>query len=703
MKNIIHRFYVLWAIVGIVMALSLYFQFGYFNNILTEETQLHAISSKDAIREEISSSLIAKGHVITDLSDYIKLETWDNEELLAYMKSLTKENPHFSSIYFGTKDNVMINGSGWVPPKTFDLRTRPWYIKAVSEHKLIFSEAFLNASKDKIIITIAKPVYNSDNQLLGVISGDVSIKDILSIVEDKKVMGQGYSFLVDGKGNILAHPQYEYSPEVPLKNISDFSLEINQFLSQDKSGIKQISLEGSKGYLAFQSIENTDWKICSFIPLDEYMSKNTHFLLIFMVTLITTLGVFILFLMLLRSHHMRPILALDTDIRSIDMRQDMSYRLPLEEKEGFYVLRKSINNVLNKTEELFIKLEVEEKKLEYLSYNDQLTGLYNRRFFEEELNRLDVERNLPITLILGDVNGLKLINDSFGHLMGDDLLKKVAEAIKKGCREDDIIARLGGDEFVILLPKTDTLQAEQIVKRIKAAAAKEQVGSMDLSISFGFQTKKNVEESIREIFKKAEDFMYREKLFESPSMRGKAINAIINALHEKNEREEQHSQRVSELSKSIGEAIGLSDREVQELKTAGLLHDIGKIAIDENILNKPGKLTASEWREMRQHPEKGYRILSTINDMSEIADYVLYHHERWDGKGYPKGLKGEEIPLMSRILSVADAYDAMTSSRSYRSEVKEEVAIEELRKNAGIQFDPQIVSIFIQSVLNKQL
>jgi diguanylate cyclase (GGDEF)-like protein/PAS domain S-box-containing protein len=342
-----------------------------------------------------------------------------------------------------------------------------------------------------------------------------------------------------------------------------------------------------------------------------------------------------------------------------------------------------------------------EKTLKYLSYHDQLTGLYNRRFFEEELNRLDVERSFPMTLVLGDVNGLKLINDSFGHSMGDELLKKVAEVIKKGCREEDIVARLGGDEFVILLPNTDTYQAEQIIKRIKAIAATEKVASMDLSISFGYQTKNNAEQRIVDILKKAEDYMYREKLFESPSMRGKTINAIINTLHEKNEREEKHSQRVSELCKNIGKEIGLSEREIQELKTAGLLHDIGKIAVDENILNKPGKLTEREWQEIRQHPEKGYRILSTVNDMSEIAEHVLFHHERWDGRGYPKGLKGKEIPLQSRILSVADAYDAMISKRSYRSKLEEKTAIEELRKNANLQFDPEIVKVFIEKVIRE--
>jgi len=342
-----------------------------------------------------------------------------------------------------------------------------------------------------------------------------------------------------------------------------------------------------------------------------------------------------------------------------------------------------------------------EQEILYLSYRDQLTGLYNRRFYEEELKRLDVERNLPLTLVMGDVNGLKLINDSFGHVMGDELLQKVANVISKGCRADDIIARLGGDEFVIILPKTDAFEAEQIIRRIQALSLEEKVGSIELSISFGYETKVNDQEEIAQIFKKAEDHMYQKKLFESPSMRGKTIQAITNTLHEKNKREEAHSHRVSKFCETMGIALNLLEAEIKELKTVGLLHDIGKIAIDETILNKPGKLTDDEGEEIKRHPEIGYRILSTVNDLSDMANYVLYHHERWDGKGYPKGLKGEEIPFVSRIITIADAYDAMTSERSYRSALLEAIAIAELQKNAGIQFEPELVSLFIEKVLGK--
>lgn len=342
-----------------------------------------------------------------------------------------------------------------------------------------------------------------------------------------------------------------------------------------------------------------------------------------------------------------------------------------------------------------------EKEMEYLSYRDQLTGLYNRRFFEEELRRLDAQGNLPFTIVMGDVNGLKLVNDSFGHAMGDELLKKVAEVIRKGCRKEDIIARLGGDEFVILLPKTDIYGTEQIIKRIKSRALKEKVGAVDISISFGYETKKDKEIKASEVLKKAEDYMYKKKLFEGPSMRGKTIDAIITTLHEKNKREEEHSHRVSILCGRMGQALELHEDEIKELEVTGLLHDIGKIAIEENILNKCGKLTDDEWKEIKRHPEIGYRILNTVDDMSEIAEYVLAHHERWDGTGYPKGLKGEEIPLQSRIITIIDSYDAMISERNYREALSEEVALKELKANMGTQFDSQLVRVFIEKVLKR--
>lgn len=338
------------------------------------------------------------------------------------------------------------------------------------------------------------------------------------------------------------------------------------------------------------------------------------------------------------------------------------------------------------------------EKIEYLSYRDQLTGLYNRRFFEDALLRLDISENLPLGIVMADVNGLKLVNDSFGHKMGDQLLKKVSQVIGESCREEEIICRIGGDEFVLLIPKISAKEIEEVIMRIKNHADHEKLGSIDLSISFGWELKNTVEEDVHEVFRRAENYMYKNKLFEGPSMRSKTISAIVHTLNEKNTREEQHSQRVSELSRRLAIKLGFTDRMVEEIKTTGLLHDIGKIAINEEILNKDGRLSSEEFSEIKRHPEIGYRILHSANDMIEISEYVLAHHERWDGAGYPKGLAGKDIPIQSRIISIADTYDAITSDRTYRKKNTKDEAIKELQRCKGSQFDPHLVDAFIELI-----
>ncbi len=343
-----------------------------------------------------------------------------------------------------------------------------------------------------------------------------------------------------------------------------------------------------------------------------------------------------------------------------------------------------------------------EQEIRYLSYHDYLTGLYNRRFYEEELERLDIPDNLPITLIMADVNGLKLINDSFGHLKGDELLKKAAALICEGAPKGSVIARLGGDEFIVISPQTDIFEAVEIINNMKLKTSNERIDAFDVSISFGYEVKESEDQDIQEIYKRAEDDMYKHKLYESASIKNKTIELIMNTLYEKSGREMRHSRRVSELCKAIAIAMGLTKDAVNQISTAGLMHDIGKMGIDEKILNKEGPLNFEEWHEIQRHPEIGYRILSSSNEFLELAKYVYEHHERWDGKGYPKKLKGSEISIQARIIGVADAYDAMTCDRSYRKGLNQSAAISELRKYIGQQFDPEVTRIFIEKVLMKE-
>lgn len=340
-----------------------------------------------------------------------------------------------------------------------------------------------------------------------------------------------------------------------------------------------------------------------------------------------------------------------------------------------------------------------EERILYLSFFDQLTELYNRRFYEEELKRLDIKRNLPLTLVLADVNGLKLTNDAFGHGSGDMLLKAVSDVMKKELRADDILARIGGDEFIMLLPKTDYLAAQLIVDRIRDTMSKTVIDKISLSVSFGFDTKKNENEDMEKIFSQAEKYMYRRKLLESNSMKSEMITLITRSLYEKNKDEQAHSERVSVLCQKTAEAMNLEGHQIGEIVLLGLLHDIGKVGLNQNILDSNTTLTESECNEIKKHPETGYHILKSVSEFSHIAEYVLCHHERPDGKGYPRSLTGEAIPLQSKILSIAEAYDSMVH-KHYKKAIPVSEAIKELELHAGTQFDEKIVKIFIEKVID---
>jgi|LSQX01.1.fsa_nt_gb diguanylate cyclase (GGDEF)-like protein/PAS domain S-box-containing protein len=342
--------------------------------------------------------------------------------------------------------------------------------------------------------------------------------------------------------------------------------------------------------------------------------------------------------------------------------------------------------------------EVQRRQIEYLSFHDSLTGLYNRRFFEEEMNRLDTIRNLPIAILMGDVNGLKLTNDIFGHAYGDLLLQRVAVVLKKVCRADDIIARWGGDEFVLLLPKTTLEQAEKIKERIKQQIAQEEIKAIKGSIALGCGVKEQEQESIYAALDRAEHEMYLEKTLTRQNTDNLLLHHIINSLHTMNPLEKAHADRVSELCVKVGRALQLPEQELRKLKEAGYLHDIGKVALEDSLLNKGGELLQQDWQELKLHPVIGFRILNSFENTMELAEYVLNHHERLDGTGYPQGLQGPEIPKLARIIALAETYDAMTNAAPYRRALSKEEALQEIKTHSGTHFDPEITAVFLKVV-----
>ncbi len=383
--------------------------------------------------------------------------------------------------------------------------------------------------------------------------------------------------------------------------------------------------------------------------------------------------------------------------------QQTEYSYNLKDMEHHFEARMS---AIGKTEVVAIVRDITERrqadeKIRYLSYHDQLTGLYNRHYLEEEMKRLDTERQLPISIIMADLNGLKLVNDTYGHQIGDEILQRAAEILKSVCREDDLLARFGGDEFVLYLPRTPEKEARKISERIEKSCRKELVHDVPLSISTGLAAKVSADQKLADLLKETEDNMYRDKLTESRSGKSAIVSSLLQTLAAKSYETETHTRNMQEAAKSIGEKLGLPHSELHRLQLIITLHDIGKINIPEELLTKRGSLTATEWEVMKKHTETGYRITKATDSFAHVAEDILAHHERWDGSGYPQGLKGEAIPILARITAIADAYEVMSNGRPYKQAMSRSDLVAELKKCSGTQFDPHLVAIFL-SVLKAE-
>lgn len=366
-------------------------------------------------------------------------------------------------------------------------------------------------------------------------------------------------------------------------------------------------------------------------------------------------------------------------------------------EETFSPIYNSLNEVIGVT---VFSVEIsdmirQQNELKYISYHDSLTGLYNRRYFDEMVDKYFKEKR-DVSLIFFDINGLKVINDSFGHLEGDRLIIEISKKLKKHQPKNSHLFRIGGDEFILLIENDNWLESINLANKIKENVSKLKIRNINLSVSYGVSTTKD--RTIYEAISDSENRMNRNKLIERTSHRGHNIKALLETLNIVSGFEKEHSKRVEYYVEVIADELNLSETMIGLLKTIAMLHDVGKIGISKELLNKPGKLTEQEFDEIKRHPIIGYRLLSAVPEYSEIAYDVLSHHERYDGLGYPNGLKGKDIPFRARVISVADAYDAMISKRPYKKPLSKKEAILELINNKGTQFDPEIVDAFINGL-----
>lgn len=412
-------------------------------------------------------------------------------------------------------------------------------------------------------------------------------------------------------------------------------------------------------------------------------------------------------------HEQRTILCnnipAEQDASPVKTRYKSALTVPIQNYGTFQIISEDYNYFTNQDKNLVellishtsaaLKRLTREEEIRYFGFHDSLTGLYNREYVEEEIKRLNNGRQLPISVIIADVNGLKLINDTFGHDDGDKLLKKIATTIDDACRQEDILGRWGGDEFLILLPMTSKKDVKNIIKRIKNHLEANTYKDIPLSVAFGFASKEVKEVTMHDVIDKADRMMYNNKTKEYKKNSEQMLEVLYKKLNKLGYETEAHCERVKSLAENFASKLGLEEEKVKLVKKIARLHDIGMVNIPRTIVFKEEDLSDDEYKIVQSHPEVGFRISNSLNELNEISQAILHHHEWWNGTGYPEQKSGEDIPLYARIISIVDAFDVMTHQQIYKDKISKERAVSRLKSMAGIQFDPNLTNIFINEVI----
>ncbi|MHB1418616.1 MAG: bifunctional diguanylate cyclase/phosphohydrolase [Bacillota bacterium] len=367
-----------------------------------------------------------------------------------------------------------------------------------------------------------------------------------------------------------------------------------------------------------------------------------------------------------------------------------------------------------------VELEQAYYRLERVAYIDPLTGIYNHRYFQELVEH-KVKDKQPFTLILVDINHFRFYNDYFGLEAGDRLIQDLAIVANELAPPQSIVSRYGADQIALMFTEENEGQnltvARQIAEKISTRSyqGEKSLPGGKITVSTGIacypgddQTREDLIRTLEQALHESKDTFgnikvyfsalkeLRRSLDRSESELYTSMRTLLGVIHAKDQYTLGHTERVAALSCALAERLGLSKEEIKNIRYGAYLHDVGKIEVDYFILNKKGPLTESEWLRIKDHPLVGAEIIRPIASLIEVIPVILHHHERYDGKGYPGGLSGKEIPLFARIVAIADSYDAMTTRRHYKAQVSRARAIMELRAGAGAQFDPQLVEVFLQ-------
>lgn len=570
-------------------------------------------------------------------------------------------------------------------------------------------------SRTSKVITAAKLLKTTDPKTLeekniGLLLINSNTDNLYSNLYDENLDKDSYMMIIDESSRLVF-----FSDKTQIGSVAEENF-INKLTDNEGSFTEVIN--GQQMLVTYTKSAKSNWLLVSLIPISVLTTGITSIGNNTMILLGLCLLIVILAAGFISKKVVLPINAITGRFKEIEqgsMNMELMNEKIYKDEIGELIKwfntflinlvanRKMQEELRNAHDDLEKRVETRTSELAYLSLHDSLTDLNNRASFEQKMAELRKSNACNQSIIVIDVDGLKLVNDSLGHNQGDVLLNSIAKMIKFSMRENDFISRIGGDEFAVILNTIDKKDVENVCNRLRKAVSDFNINNLNLpiSISIGYSMCADPTDKPDKVFKEADNNMYREKLFQSNSTRSAIVSTMMKALEERDFITEGHVERVQNLVVEMGNKLCFGERQMTDLKLLAQFHDIGKVGIPDSILFKTGGLTDNEMTVMKRHSEIGFRIANSAPDLVPIADWILKHHECWDGSGYPLGIRGLDIPLKCRILHIVDAYDAMTSDRPYRKAMTNKEAIEELKRNSGKQFDPDLVPLFIEIIKDK--
>jgi diguanylate cyclase (GGDEF)-like protein/putative nucleotidyltransferase with HDIG domain len=622
------------------------------------------------------------------------------------------------------EDITLIDLQGNVTDSTTYLYYGNWAEKTSFKEALggrsTVSDVNVIPGPNRFVMVFATPVI-SEGEIVAVVAGQMNMDEVWAILDGVKIGNTGFLAALDGNGNIISHPDKAF-----------LFTKLGGELEWDGSQTATISVSSGQGGkdLTGQAapVNFVDWQVVALQDRAEALALVSDALTTVAIAAAVVAAATVVLSVVSSAGIARPVRALAGGMARIAA-GDLRHRVPPVALDEIDDLATSFNAMATGLEESTQQLKEANEELEsryrelvdarHQAATDGLTGIYNHRTLQDALTR-EVERSVryghPLALLMMDVDGFKLFNDTYGHQAGDGVLRQVAGVLTKMMRTGDFIGRYGGDEFMAILPHTDRDGATSMAKRTLEAFSLEKLHTdtgddLPLVVSIGVAVCPDDSQHKQELLACADASLYEAKQASGSSLRVarqepdemvayqdtplKVLDSLVRGIDSKDSYTRQHSQQDADLAAELGDALGLSQEPLRALRVAGLLHDVGKIGVPDDILKKPGPLTDEERRTMQEHVVLGKLIIQGVPNLQDVVEAVYTHHERWDGTGYPQGLKGEEIPLLGRVLAVADAYSAMILDRPYRKALSHEQAVEELRRGAGTQLDPELVEQLI--------